>query len=314
MSRLYDRFQRQGFDSVPYNNLANLLPEATVVEGSNVSAYYSEHIVDNEESRLTLGDNPTGLLSPFSNCWLEWRPQVYGEETPPYFALGWHLVTADVAHLSEDMLDGWVKLLQTHGYENFVDQARWACTATLFGEVRKGVVIPPFLSMFYALDFDGDILNSKHNPEPGFSVVVNQPYARDEAEANELLYAFACEWQTANLCLAFMHCKNVELYPNEPPTKLSKKHRRKSGHGLTKYYTLTIEPLKASLRKASGGERISTERALHICRGHFATYSDEKPLFGKYSGTYWKPQHVRGSKESGEVIKDYAVKAPKGGS
>src|SRR3990167_3444505 len=52
------------------------------------------------------------------------------------------------------------------------------------------------------------------------------------------------------------------------------------------------------------------KKALHIVRGHPVTYTKEKPLFGKYSGTFWKPAHARGSIEQGAVLKDYKVNAP----
>jgi len=54
-----------------------------------------------------------------------------------------------------------------------------------------------------------------------------------------------------------------------------------------------------------GGNEI--HRALHICRGHFATYGDDNPLFGKHVGTFWRPMHVRGDKAAGEVRKSYKV-------
>ncbi len=48
-------------------------------------------------------------------------------------------------------------------------------------------------------------------------------------------------------------------------------------------------------------------RALHICRAHFAHYTEEHPLFGKYTRTFYKPMHVRGSLKEGLVIKDYDI-------
>lgn len=55
---------------------------------------------------------------------------------------------------------------------------------------------------------------------------------------------------------------------------------------------------------------LGLRRALHICRGHFKTYTEERPLFGRYAGTFFFRDHARGAKESGEVKKDYDVKAP----
>lgn len=52
------------------------------------------------------------------------------------------------------------------------------------------------------------------------------------------------------------------------------------------------------------------EHALHWVRGHFATYSKEKPLFGRLSGTFWIPEHARGDLKNGLVMKDYEVCMP----
>jgi hypothetical protein len=110
------------------------------------------------------------------------------------------------------------------------------------------------------------------------------------------------------LAISFMHCKNVSLPTVEPPSPVSRKAEQRYGRPLTRYRVLEIMPMREILNREGAAERTGLKRALHICRGHFATYSDEKPLFGKYAGTYWKPQHVRGSKARGEVVKDYAVK------
>jgi hypothetical protein len=47
--------------------------------------------------------------------------------------------------------------------------------------------------------------------------------------------------------------------------------------------------------------------ALHICRGHFKTFTEDAPLFGKRVGTYWWASQVRGKAEEGVVEKDYRV-------
>lgn len=56
--------------------------------------------------------------------------------------------------------------------------------------------------------------------------------------------------------------------------------------------------------------KIGLRKALHLVRGHFATYTPDKPLFGRITGTVWKPSHVRGDAAEGIVAKDYRVKAP----
>jgi hypothetical protein len=49
------------------------------------------------------------------------------------------------------------------------------------------------------------------------------------------------------------------------------------------------------------------DKRYHICRGHFATYTEERKLFGKYVGRYWIPSHARGNIENGSIEKDYVV-------
>jgi hypothetical protein len=109
------------------------------------------------------------------------------------------------------------------------------------------------------------------------------------------------------LALSFIHCKNVIKVANYPPNKLQKARVKKGKLPFVRYYTLNIDPMKQTLKKEGRAEKIGLQKALHICRGHFATYTAEAPLFGRYVGTYWKPMHVRGKVQKGVVIKDYNV-------
>lgn len=117
---------------------------------------------------------------------------------------------------------------------------------------------------------------------------------------------------TPMLAIGFMHCKNVVI-TDAPDTRTRQQRRydERKGTKPTEFKTLVIEPMKQVLKTEGGIEQHGLKKALHICRGHFATYSEDRPLFGKYSGTFWKPAHVRGSADIGMVGKDYKVKAPK---
>jgi len=44
---------------------------------------------------------------------------------------------------------------------------------------------------------------------------------------------------------------------------------------------------------------------LHLCKGHFRTYNEERPLFGKIVCRIWVGTHLRGDPENGILIKDY---------
>lgn len=115
------------------------------------------------------------------------------------------------------------------------------------------------------------------------------------------------------LAISFMHCKNVRHVEKVP--KVDEKFLRATGKKpRVRYYTLEIYPMREVLRRDGNVEANGLAKALHICRGHFATYTADKPLFGRVVGTVWRDAHVRGKAEHGVVVKDYAVKAPTDGT
>lgn len=111
----------------------------------------------------------------------------------------------------------------------------------------------------------------------------------------------------AYLAMSLMDCKNVELRERSEDGPSAKWLRRQKLPAI-RYRVLDIEPMRKVLRTEGDMETNGLKKALHICRGHFSTYTEEKPLFGKYVGRYWVPSHTRGSLEHGAVVKDYRVK------
>lgn len=108
------------------------------------------------------------------------------------------------------------------------------------------------------------------------------------------------------LALSFLNCKNVAVIDHEPRA-LTPREQRAGQRPWVRFKTLDIGPMRQVLRTEGGSDSHGLQRALHICRGHFATYSEERPLFGKYAGRFWIPNHIRGSASAGVVVKDYRV-------
>jgi hypothetical protein len=108
------------------------------------------------------------------------------------------------------------------------------------------------------------------------------------------------------LGLSFCHCKNVRQVEQlaDPPPRPQRNQPRVPR---LRYYTLDIGPMRQVLRSLGRSDEVGIQRALHICRGNFATYTKDSPLFGKYAGTFWRPDHVKGNSTAGTVVKDYAV-------
>lgn len=112
---------------------------------------------------------------------------------------------------------------------------------------------------------------------------------------------------------AFTHCKNVSIV-EQLPSRQERRQAQKRGYTPVRYRTVVIDPTKQRSTNENPLPAASEDkphRRIHLARGHFAHYTEDKPLFGKYTGTFWRPAHVRGSAEVGTVYKDYKVKPPK---
>ena len=112
--------------------------------------------------------------------------------------------------------------------------------------------------------------------------------------------------------LNLMNCKNIKYINYDPNTNLTRQSRRKRERDgkspYLVYKTLEIQPLKEkiSIRRKPAIESENGQR-LHTVRGHFKTYTEEHPLFGKHTGTYWWGDCIKGSMDIGIVEKDYCI-------
>ena len=110
--------------------------------------------------------------------------------------------------------------------------------------------------------------------------------------------------------VGMMNCSNVGTVDVVPPAKLSKKRKKRHGVPLTTYRVIQVKPHLTSRGPThSDSERatVGEDTPLHICRGHFKTYEKDRPLMGKYHGTFWWESQVRGSKAAGEIVHEYEV-------
>lgn len=131
---------------------------------------------------------------------------------------------------------------------------------------------------------------------PGFDHAV-------QLRIQELLYA-------GLLAISFTHVKNVDVREVDPDPKLSRAFRKRNGRFLTRHYVLDIAPMKRYLEEDGHASVNGLAKAMHVCRGHFKTYTSERPLFGSVTGTFWWPSMARGSRSTGVVSKDYRVTTP----
>lgn len=104
-----------------------------------------------------------------------------------------------------------------------------------------------------------------------------------------------------------LNCKNIGFESHSPPKNLNKKRIKAGKMPLFSYKTLVIKPV-GKKQEAQAAQGLWDNR-VHLCRGHFKTYTEKNPLFGRITGRFWWQPAVRGNKEKGVVMKDYLVEA-----
>lgn len=134
-----------------------------------------------------------------------------------------------------------------------------------------------------------------------------EAHAKGEITDQEMQDASSGTTTPFCFALSLMNCRNVERVTD--PRRLQRHEQRRmkrEGAPDVRYEWLRIKQLQrqaeADGQAAAGGH---AKKRLHQVRAHWATYSPDAPLFGKFDGTYFRPQHVRGSARIGEVIKGY---------
>jgi len=183
---------------------------------------------------------------------------------------------------------------------------KWMVDVTLFAERQGGEIIGPLEVWQMTVDQAGKLTaapNAIHTGKLSGSVE-----GAERAEPSPL--NFGLLFCPALLALSFLHCKNVKVARQVPPAKLSRAFQRRHGHPLVRFHTLEITPMKKVLEQHTPGGVTGIKQALHICRGHFKTFTPDRRLFGRHTGTYWWESHVRGSVERGVSLKDYQVNQP----
>lgn len=283
------------------DNARNRLKDAVCFDVDNVNEYF--YAINDQEYWEWESDFPS-MAPPFETFWME-HGAATGIRTPKGFR-----------EFDRDLYAGAVGVLFTgmtyqeageKVWGNLPEKSQllaqgWVLTSQLFVLVKgTGVVMIPCAYVFNIDQFG----------KPFKYPMIASPFSADSmmfklvSDSSKLIFPHA-------LAISFLHCKNVKT-ADVPDTRRPVEKRRDERRGVdfVTFKTLQIEPMKKVLTTEGGIAQNGLKKALHICRGHFSHYSEEKPLFGKYSGQFWIPSHVRGSAESGKVVKDYSVKAPK---
>lgn len=138
------------------------------------------------------------------------------------------------------------------------------------------------------LDWRPSLIDERFESSPEFKTIVTDGLGVYDLAAWFLIAASA---------------RNITHEQVEPPKGLSRKWRRKTGQPLSRYTRVMLPhaPGDRATGAASGAPV-----PLELVKGHFKTYDTERPLFGKYTGTWWWTPTIRGDPKAGVRDHDYA--------
>ena len=205
---------------------------------------------------------------------------------------------------------GWLLEHFTPGGEDD-PEVGWHVRARWIVEREKNAPIGPVMHMVFALDREGQLMTKE-----GDELVAGVwfPEMKPENPPGDVVKHTGDRMMTyllpALMALSFMHCKNVEVREVQPAAGHVKSWSKRRGEPLVTYHVLEIGPMRAALEGEGESQTKGLKHALHVCRGHFKTFDEEAPLFGKTTGTFWWADQVRGRAGEGEVVKDYEVRVP----
>ncbi len=123
-----------------------------------------------------------------------------------------------------------------------------------------------------------------------------------------LAYEDVGDLSCINTAILLLNCKNIRVEKKEPSEKLNRCRIKENKQPLFTYHTLSLK-LPSELSNEPRAKNLTgIHQRIHFCRGHFKSYTKERPLFGRISGLWWWQAQVRGQRK-GSVMKDYSIKA-----
>lgn len=300
------------------------LPNVTKVVADNVTAWY--YALPNNDMRSP--DHLPNVAPPWSSFWIEtaaprfvWERrsqshEAWPDRVPVYWGLyvesddhGEHGLSADEAveayAVIFDNPNGGVP-------HKPVGRVRWVLQMSFYAMSGGDMAYGPMEVAYLLVDPDGRVVPFE-NGDPCYVGIASEDALRVSGlDSDKLINETLKMAQPLLVALSFMHMKNVVIAETKRPRADRRAVQRDLGIGPEYFRTVQIDPAMDVILKSVNPESVGLARAMHLCRGHFATYTEDAPLLGKYTGQYWRRAHWRGSRARGLVRKGYEVHEPKG--
>ncbi len=123
----------------------------------------------------------------------------------------------------------------------------------------------------------------------------------------------ALSFYVATFAFGLCHCKNVKLVDTtEVLTRQERRFRERKGRPVLSFSTVQIDPDRTVQKGKPGSSESKDLQPLHIVRGNYAVYTEDRPMLGHTVGLVWRKAHVKGNPERGVRAHNYLIETPKG--
>ncbi len=231
------------------------------------------------------------VLNFEKSMWI-WVSKIGGIDGKSHYAAAWFMKEQCLSEWEFLITDGAAEVpvdtIALHGHAPEVSSRRW----------REYPIEESWAYSEYEVGPDG----KKINPGSETSSV------RDAMDADGALQFDASIAYTATIMkvMSIINCKNVELEEEEPDAKLQKARKKNGKLPLLSRHRVMIIPSAAQRKKGHAPQELWKNRA-HTVRGHFKTFTEDAPLLGKITGTFWWSPFARGSVAEGVIEKEYEL-------
>lgn len=258
-----------------------------------------KNIFTAEENRnRQFGACPEYIKLPYEICWFDYyydKPMAPNDTTPPAKKRGMLVYESQIKKvycvtLFYEQNNKWimrdVRYLLPAG-ESFAD----VTTASEFAKISErncpvNYILNVMKYWTFPLDLTGKITKER------LDICIK--------EDHEDLIAF-------NAFCLLLNAKNILFEQIDAPDKLNKKRHKNGNLPICSYKILKVDLKIFQKNKNNKHETVGSNR-VHLCRGHFKLFTEEKPMFGRHVGLYWWEPHVRGRNRKGMITKDYEIK------
>lgn len=322
-----------GAEQPDQHNLRDKLSECAFFDVTTASQLYWQ----GSQNEYSLEDDFGPLRPPYPDMWLEWtvpkRVQIEGKwgERPALVYWAAHVASqpASAAHVTAESLRGHFEALARHNPEQvgfMPSEQDYADMTAAFS--RSGYEAVRVTCTLLLCGPDGLIAPEPNAPQqPGIGVVpLTRQIDLDPATGRfipktalnfwpptltveqQTNVTGLCDLNVVWIALQLINCRNVSTALRGSVFHRSGSEKRR-GEPVVKYHTIVLPGMATTGGRGGRKSRRVDPLAMHKVRGHFKTFTAERPLLGRHVGTYWWGWQVRGSKDHGVVVSDYKVAA-----